>query len=83
MLTLHKVCNGVRDCPEGEDEDSVLWFQMDFNLTYYGYQNNTRSWANINTDQTCFRRNSNIRISTLIIILCSTAILLAILLVSK
>ena len=42
-----QVCNGLRDCPEGEDEDSVLWFRQDFNLAYQG---ETRNWTNLNLD---------------------------------
>ena len=77
ILSLVKVCNGVKDCTDGEDEDSHTWFEEnpDFNYTRY-----TRNWTS-SYRQTCFKRTSKIRLSSIIVFLFFMALLLAILLV--
>jgi len=76
LIPPDQVCNGVKDCTDGEDEDSHTWFEENIGFNYTSY---TRNWTS-NYRQTCFKRTSKIRLSSIIVFLFFMALLLAILL---
>jgi hypothetical protein len=79
-----QVCNGIKDCPDGEDENSIFWFDeqhKDFKEDKPNYSNQTRNWSV--GKSTCFKKSSQIRTSTLVVFILFAALLLAIILVSR
>ena len=66
------MCNGVKDCPDGEDEDSLVWGTKedlsDVEVMSYKYLQHVRNWSHANPDIVCFPSNTSLPASTIILI---------------
>ena len=70
-----KVCNGVNDCPDGEDEDSQLW---DLSVDR-PYAKQTHNWSLSHNNQ-CFQdSHNNCSMDILLVILIFSVIMVIIL----
>ena len=77
-----QVCNGVKDCPDGEDEDSQLWGTGLGNdqESYQPYAEEVRNWTLANPDAQCKHKETTDCSLDIIIILLVMFVLMAIIL---
>ena len=76
------MCNGVKDCPDGEDEDSRLWGSWLGNDqgSSQPFAEQVRNWTLANPEAQCKKKEANDCSLDIIIVLLVIFVLLAIIL---